>query len=230
MKIGILQAGTLPEELVGAFVDYDDMFRALFKGQEFEFTTYRVLDGVFPETPNDQEGWLITGSKFGVYEDHAFIPPLEAFIRKAGDVGTPMVGICFGHQVIAQALGGVVEKSDEGWKIGAQTYDGMDGPLTLNAWHQDQVTVPPDGATVILNNSSCRFAALQYGARYQTWQAHPEYDSAFISALQDVRRSVLPQSVADQAIDPSNHWPSRTSVLSRMSRFLLENRPAARTL
>lgn len=75
MNIGILQAGTLPEELRGTFDDYDDMSRALFKGQGFTFTTYRVFDDELPETPNAQEGWLITDSKFAVYEDHAFIPP-----------------------------------------------------------------------------------------------------------------------------------------------------------
>lgn len=95
---------------------------------------------ISPPRSHDADGWLITGSRHGAYEDHAFIPPLEGFIRDAYGAAVPMVSICFGHQIIAQALGGKVEKFNGGWSVGAQDYDFGDEKLTLNAWHQDQAT------------------------------------------------------------------------------------------
>ncbi len=101
MKIGILQAGRSPEELRDRHGDYDDMFRRFLDGQGFEFVTYPVLDGVLPNSVDDAEGWLVTGSKFGVYEDHDWIPPLEDFLRQAYAQAVPIVGIYFGHQILA---------------------------------------------------------------------------------------------------------------------------------
>jgi GMP synthase-like glutamine amidotransferase len=77
----------------------------------------------FPKDIHDCDGWLITGSRFGAYEDHPFIPPLEDFIRAAYAAHVPVVGICFGHQIIAQAMGGKVEKYAGGWSVGPTEYN-----------------------------------------------------------------------------------------------------------
>ena len=106
MRIGILQCGQSPAQLKRDLGDYPDMFVRLLAGREFDFTTWHVEGMEFPQDIHDADGWLLTGSRHGAYEDHAFIPPLEDFIRRAHDAGVPMVGICFGHQIIAQALGG----------------------------------------------------------------------------------------------------------------------------
>ncbi|NIZ15759.1 type 1 glutamine amidotransferase, partial [Phaeobacter sp. HF9A] len=163
MKIGILQTGRAPDELKPATGDYDDMFRHLLAGQGFDFDTYPVLEGVFPDGPEAADGWLITGSKFGAYEDHDWIPPLEDLIRQIHARKMPLVGVCFGHQIIAQALGGKVEKFDGGWSVGHTDYT-LDGtPLRLNAWHQDQVVELPAEARVIGQNDFCANAFLAYG-------------------------------------------------------------------
>ena len=94
MLIGILQTGLAPDVLVDQSGDYPDMFARLLAGQGFTFRTYRVVDGEFPASVTECDGWLITGSRHGVYEDHAFIPPLETFIRNAYAAHVPMVGIC----------------------------------------------------------------------------------------------------------------------------------------
>ena len=85
MKIGILQTGHAPEDLIESSGDYDQMFRALLAGNGFEFETWAVVDGIFPDGPGAADGWLITGSKFGAYEDHDWIPPLEDLIRRIND-------------------------------------------------------------------------------------------------------------------------------------------------
>lgn len=191
MRIGILQTGAAPDALLPTSGDYPDMFTRLLDGYGFDFSTFRVLDGQFPATVTTCDGWLITGSRHGAYEDHPWIPPLEAFIRAAFAAHVPVVGICFGHQIIAQAMGGRVEKYAGGWSVGPTDYDfaGDFGArtITLNAWHQDQVTVKPAGATVIASNDFCANAALLYDDLALTVQAHPEFRPAFVDGLMKTR-------------------------------------------
>jgi GMP synthase-like glutamine amidotransferase len=115
MQIGILQTGQSPDALRDDAGDYPDMFERLLAGQGFTFRTWHVEAMDFPASVHDMDGWLITGSRHGAYEDHPFIAPLEAFIRDAYAAHVPMVGVCFGHQIIAQAMGGKVERYAGGW-------------------------------------------------------------------------------------------------------------------
>jgi GMP synthase-like glutamine amidotransferase len=163
------------------------MFERLLDGFGFTFTTWPVVDMVFPGDVHDADGWLLTGSRHGAYEDLPFIPPLEAFIRRAYDAGVPLVGICFGHQIIAKALGGRVEKFAGGWSVGPTDYDWRGGRVRLNAWHQDQVVEKPPGAEVVASSPFCTHAALAYGTRAFTVQAHPEYGDDFIAGLMRTR-------------------------------------------
>ncbi len=200
MRIGILQTGLAPDGLIDTMGDYPDMFARLLDGHGFEFTTFRVVEGQFPASVRDCDGWLITGSRHGVYEDHPWIPPLEAFIRTAFAAHVPVVGICFGHQIVAQAMGGRVEKYKQGWAVGATDYEFSDQTLTLNAWHQDQVTVVPPGAKVIASNDFCANAALLYDDRALTVQAHPEFEPAFVDGLMKTRgRGVVPDPLLTAA-------------------------------
>lgn len=187
MRIGILQCGQSPDVLKPEMGDYPDMFIRLLADRGLEFRTWHVEELQFPTDIHQAQGWLITGSRHGAYEDHAFIPPLEVFIREAYDAGVPLVGICFGHQIIAQALGGTVIKHPGGWAVGAQDYDFQGETVTLNAWHQDQVTELPEDAKVVATHPFCENAALVYGDRAFTVQAHPEFTDAFVEGLMQFR-------------------------------------------
>lgn len=197
MKIGILQCGHAPDKVIADHGDLSSMFQRLLAGNGFSFDTFDVIDMDFPADVSDADGWLLTGSRHGAYDDLPFIPPLEDFIRKAYAAAVPMVGICFGHQIIAQALGGRVEKFSGGWAIGKQTYqaDGI-GPITLNAMHQDQVTQRPDTARKIASNGFCENAALIYGDRALTVQPHPEFSNVILGDILHTRRN-LPGYPAD---------------------------------
>lgn len=220
MKIGILETGEPPEAL-RAQGNYPSMFMRLLDGHGFEFESYAVLHMQFPASVHACDGWLITGSRHGVYEDHPFIAPLEAFIRSAMAAGVPVVGICFGHQIMAQAMGGHVAKFPGGWVAGPTAYEFDEGLLTLNAWHQDQVLTPPPGAQTLASNAGCAHAALAYGQTGFSVQAHPEYDDTFIAGLIEHRgRGVLPADLLASAADALGHGHRDSAALgARIARF-----------
>ncbi|MCV2877168.1 type 1 glutamine amidotransferase [Rhodobacteraceae bacterium XHP0102] len=201
MIIGILQTGHMPDELKPEFSDYARLFAQLLAGHDFEFRVFNVVDMVFPDSIGDADGWLITGSRHGVYEDHPFIPPLEALIRDIHAARIPLIGVCFGHQIIAQALGGRVEKFAGGWCVGRQEYHLTDGrKLHLNAWHQDQVIAPCDGAVTLASNAFCAHAMLSYGGHTFTVQAHPEFGADVIAGLIAHRgQGIVPDPLLAQA-------------------------------
>jgi GMP synthase-like glutamine amidotransferase len=183
MQIGILQTGESPDALRADMGDYPDFFETLLAGRGLTFRRWAVLRNDFPASVTECDGWLITGSRFGAYEPHDWITPLEDFIRKAYAEHVPVVGICFGHQIIAQAMGGKVEKDAGGWSVGPTEYDFGDQTYTLNAWHQDQVVKRPEMAKVLSSTAFCENAALLYDDRMFTVQPHPEFRKEFMEGL-----------------------------------------------
>ncbi|MFT6452945.1 MAG: GMP synthase (glutamine-hydrolyzing) [Halocynthiibacter sp.] len=224
MKIGILQCGHTPEAVAADHGDFDQMFMRLLGGHGFEFTTYNVVDMAFPAGPDAADGWLITGSRHGAYEDHAFIAPLSDLIRDIAAQKRPMVGICFGHQIIAQALGGKVEKYSGGWSIGREEYafEGM-GQISLNAWHQDQVITAPKGARTISTSPFCEHAALIYGQEIFTVQAHPELSPTIMTDYIKAKRAdtIYPPEVIARAIAENAKSTDDARIATYIAEFFL---------
>ena len=194
--IAILQTGAVPDTLVARHGPYDGMMRRML-GDGFAYRTYDVQAGNLPERPEDHTAYVITGSSAGAYDPLPWIAPLEDFIRAAHGRAR-MVGICFGHQMMAQALGGRVEKSPNGWGLGLHSYalrattpwmDAAAGEtISVAASHQDQVVKLPEGATVLAASAFTPFAMLDYGRGAVSVQFHPEFDRSFAEALVDLRR------------------------------------------
>jgi len=220
MKIGLLRAGHAPDGMKTLQGNYDTMFELLLEGHDFTYETFSVVDGEFPQGPQDADGWLITGSKHGAYEDHDWIPPLEDLIRDINATGKPLVGVCFGHQIIAQALGGKVVKFDGGWSVGRKEYV-MDGKtLALNAWHQDQVVELPDGARVVGSSDFCANAMLAYGDNIWTVQPHPEFPAQSVDFLINARgRGVVPDALLDSATDTLSLPTNNADIANHMAHF-----------
>jgi len=230
MRIGILQTGLAPDSLAPAMGDYPDMFVRLLDGHGLTFRAWRVLEGEFPASVRDCDGWLITGSRHGAYEDHPWIPPLEAFIRDAYAAHVPLVGICFGHQIVAQAMGGRVERHANGWAVGATDYDFAGETLTLNAWHRDQVTTVPPNARVVASNAFCANAALLYDDRAFTVQAHPEFRADFVDGLMQTRgKGVVPDALMSEAASRLAQPINDRTIAGQIAAFFKQPRAAAQT-
>lgn len=229
MKIGILVCGHAIDEVKETHGDYGDWFQTLLAGRGFDFDVYDVVDMEFPADLHDADGWLLTGSRHGAYEDHGFIPPLEDFVRKTHAAALPMAGICFGHQLIAQALGGKVEKYSGGWAVGRQEYEFEGhGEVALNAWHQDQVTKLPEGARVIAGNDFCKYAGLVYGDLIYTVQPHPEFSNPVMAEYIGLRRdpAIYDPAMMDRAFANTERANESSLLAGEIARFFKQPRGA----
>ena len=199
MKLAILETGTPPAELIPRFGRYPAMFQRLL-GPGFDYAVYDVAAGEMPEGTGGHDAWLITGSPAGVYENLPWIRTLLAFVRAADEAR--MVGICFGHQAMAAALGGGVEKSDNGWGVGLQDYavvrrtpwmDEGASVVSVPASHQDQVVLQPPNTDLLVSSPFTPVAGLAWRDRpAASLQFHPEFEPDFARALIATRRDRLP--------------------------------------
>ena len=216
MLIGVLETGKVNPDLVPRFGKYPPMFAAWLRSAApgARMRTYSTIDGEIPASPVECDAWLVTGSKHGVYDDLPWIEPLKAFLRITRAAGQPIIGICFGHQLLAEAMGGRAVKSDKGWGAGVHDYQVLrrpgwmtDGPdsFAIHAMHQDQVTVIPEDATVLAASPFCEYAMLAYGDPEApdaiSIQPHPEFNEDYARALVEMRTGIaIPADRGAQAL------------------------------
>ena len=225
MKIGILETGRPPAELEPRFGRYDAKIARLL-GEGYRGTTYEIQSGQFPERAEDNDAYIVTGSSAGVYEDHDWIPPLKAFLRQAKGK-TKLVGICFGHQIMAEAFGGRVEKSEKGWGVGLHRYEVRDQApwmdpvpsFAIPVSHQDQIVEQPPSSRIVAASPFTSFGMLAYDDQPAiSFQCHPEFTHGFAQALIEHRRERLPDPEA--ALQSLEQPDDRDMVGGWIRRFL----------
>lgn len=206
MKLGILKTDTVRPEWVPEFGEYPNMFVTLLGRVDpsMEFVSYDVEGGVYPADIDEVDAYLITGSKSSVYDDKPWIPPLIKFVQEIAGRGKKIVGICFGHQLVAQALGGKTEKSAKGWGVGLHTHtftqipswhDGGSEDLKILVSHQDQVVKNADGATVLASSDFCENAVCQIGDQILSFQGHPEFIAEYSREIMEFRREQFGEDI-----------------------------------
>ena len=231
MDVAILKTGAPPAGLAQRFGTYPDMLARLL-GPGFRTRVYDAEAGELPAAADSHQACLITGSPAGVYEPRPWIAPLLAFLRRAKG-RAKLVGICFGHQAMAEALGGRVEKSARGWGAGLQDYElratrpwmGADAParIAVPVSHQDQIALLPPGALVLAGNAFSPFGMLEWdGGDALSMQFHPEFEPDFTAALIETRRDILPDP--DAAIASLARPDDRARVAGWIRAFLKEGR------
>ncbi len=203
MLLGLLLCDTVDEPHLTRTGGYPQMFLHFMResGEDVEMRSYDVCSGEYPATPDECDAYLVTGSRHGVYDNIEWIGALCEYVRQLHAGRKPLIGICFGHQLIAQALGGRAGKSAKGWGLGVHRI-GVVGSrpwmerapadeIALSVCHQDQVSELPPGAEPFLSTEFCPYSGYTVGDSVICVQGHPEFDREFTHYLIDKRGAEL---------------------------------------
>ncbi len=237
LRIGILRADAVLPELAVDFGEYPEMFAALLAevDPELAFAQFDVENGPVPGSPLECDGWLITGSRRSVYDDLPWISRLSDFVGEMVELRRPLFAVCFGHQLVAQALGGLTERSSLGWTVGTQVHTieepfpwALTGPreIRLLHSHRDQVARLPPGAKRVGGSASCSLGFYRIGDHVMSCQGHPEFSTEYARALYDLRRDALGEEVWQRAEASLAEPNDRLEVARWASRFFRHARQA----
>jgi GMP synthase-like glutamine amidotransferase len=231
LRICILETDVLRPELVEQYQGYGRMFQSLFARQPIaaDFTVYNVMQGDYPADDQQFDAYLVTGSKADSFGTDPWIQTLKTYLLERYTRGDKLLGICFGHQLLALLLGGKTERATQGWGVGTHQYTLAPATpwmspavdtLTLLISHQDQVTALPEGATVIASSEFCQFAAYHINDQVLCFQGHPEFIHDYSRTLLDIRQEALGEQVYTKGIASLAQDHHGTTVAEWMMRFV----------
>jgi len=229
VKLGILKTGRPPKASVPRFGTYPEMFMRLLGEDAYDYRVFAADEGELPASPTDCDAYLITGGAAGAYEPDPWIGETMEFLRAAKGRAA-LVGVCLGHQLMAQAFGGQVIKSPKGWGLGEHEYQvlrrepWMDEAATIRlpASHQDQVVEAPPNTEVFAASDFTPFGALVWRDQpAMSIQLHPEFEPAYaIDLIEHRRDAVYAPDEADRAIASYGGADDRARVGGWIKAFL----------
>ncbi len=233
-RIGILQCDHVSENFRPDFDDYSEMFMDLLSRVDgkLAFDVYPVIDDIFPGDTSECDAWVITGSRHSSYDDLPWINKLATLITQLHVEKRKVVGICFGHQLIAHTLGGETRKSDKGWGVGVHSWevnvnsewmDEMRESFSLLVSHQDQVEILPTGARLIASSDFCEYAAFQIENHILTFQGHPEFPKKYSHELMLSRTDRIPHDQLKKGMASLVNDPEPHQVANWMVRFMKDS-------
>ena len=233
LKIGLLMMGHVDPRSVHIAGDYPELFGSLLEGQGIDLVRYDLDEGRFPDDARACAGWLSSPSRLSAYDLVPWLSDAEELLREIIAMEAPFVGICFGHQLLAQALGGTVEKSPYGWGVGVREFDIVDRrpwmgegdqSIALIASHQDQVTRLPDGAELLFRSDYCPYGGFAIGERAWTIQVHPEFVAPLADHLLAGRIELIGAQRVSEARATLGHRLDRHVVAGWIGEFFALNR------
>lgn len=220
MIVAILQYDHTLEKYRDRFGDYPEMIQRMFKGtaQPLFFDTYDCKCGQFPPDINKYDFYITTGSKASAFEELEWVKESIQFIQLLYKYKKKLIGICFGHQLMAMALEGKVERSEKGWGVGIARNRVIANPqwmskktskIDILVSHQDQITELPSETLLIAESDFCPFFAVQWGEHFLSIQGHPEWNREYSRTLMNDRRDIIPADIIDSGlaslvIEPEN--------------------------
>ncbi len=229
MRIGILKADSVLPHLV-RFGQYTDMFPDILghADPDLTFATYDVERGEYPDSIEACDGYLITGSRHSVYDPLPWIPPLEDFVRRLDASETKLLAVCFGHQLVACALGGRTEPAERGWTVGVHCAKiqrpfpwappGQDEARLIHS-HKDQVTELPRAAELVGGNEACPIGLYRIANHVMSVQAHPEFSTDYARALYETRREAFGETLYRDAVASLDGGTDRLEFADWVSSF-----------
>ena len=227
-RLGILETDTLYDDLLVDYQSYGRMFQRFFYalGAHLDYRFYDVQSGELPQN-GDCDAYLITGSKAGVYDLFPWVGSLAQWIKSAHQNNEKIMGICFGHQIIAHSLGGFAGKSEKGWGIGVHTTRVSKHPSWLNDdlthirliySHQDQVERLPAKAKRLAASDFCENAAFYIDQRVLAFQGHPEFNAEYLSRLLPRRKDKIGEPTYQEGMNTLK----QPTDAERVGRWMLE--------
>lgn len=238
LHICILETDILRPELIDQYKGYGWMFQQLFAKQPVpaQFKVYNVVEGHYPPDDEKFDAYLVTGSKADSFGTDPWIQTLKDYVFKLYQRGDKLLGVCFGHQLLALVLGGKAERAGQGWGVGIHDYRIEEQPewmspslgdgLTLLVSHQDQVTELPHGARRIASSDFCPNAAYAIGDQVLCFQGHPEFQSDYSQAILELRKHIFSEPVFQSGIDSLARPHQGTAVGEWMMRFVQQGSDA----
>ena len=226
MKVGLLNCDHVRDDLQQVHGDYPAMFRALLP--ELDFEVFNVCDGQFPQSPAACGAWLMTGSKCSVYDEVDWVLRLKVFVQNIFASRVPCVGVCFGHQMIGEALGGKVEKSPHGWCVGVHEVEVFQNEGWMQPFQtklnvlmscQDQVLQLPPGSKVLARSPLCPVAMFTVGGTMLGIQGHPEFTKEYDRALMEGRVGKIGMGTFKNGIESFQKTVDRAVLASWATRF-----------
>lgn len=221
MKVAILQCDEVLEKFQPEFGSYNNMIMKMFNefNGPFMFKTFDCQQGQYPDDIHTFDFYITTGSKSGVYEDKPWVEELIQFVQLLDRHKKKLIGICFGHQIIAMAFNGQVNKSDKGWGVGiannrvVSTPDWMTNPkpdLNIIVSHQDQISQLPENAKIIAESDFCPYFMVQWNDHFLSIQGHPEWNAKYSQTLMNNRRDIIPENIIDAGIQSLDQEPDNS--------------------
>lgn len=207
MKVGLLLCDHVRSTFQAEFGDLPAMFERAWPGLEWE--VFPVVDGIFPAAVKDCQAYIASGSRYSVYDELAWIAQLKTTIQAIATQQIPYLGVCFGHQMLAESLGGKVQKAKTGWCVGVHTFamqkqaewmSPYQSKLNLLMMCQDQVMELPPNSQVLATSPACPVGMFQVGDHMLGVQAHPEFSKNYNQRLMESRVELMGAAVVTEGI------------------------------